>query len=34
MFTFCLKCQKDKENVNSKVIKTRNGSTMLLLKCV
>ena len=31
MFTYCLKCKKDTENVNSKVLKTRNGRTMFLL---
>ena len=33
MLTYCLKCKKDTENVNSKVIKTQNGSAMLLSKC-
>ena len=33
MLTYCLKCQKDTENVDSKVIQTKNGRTMLLSKC-
>ena len=33
MLTYCIKCKKDTENVNSKVIKTQNGSAMLLSKC-
>ena len=31
--TYCLKCRKDRENVNSKVIKTKNSRPMLLSKC-
>ena len=34
MLTYCLKCKIDTENVNSKVIKTKNDKTMLLSKCV
>ena len=33
MLTCCLKCKKGTENVNSKVIKAKNGKSMLLLKC-
>ena len=33
MLTYCLKCKKDTENVNSKVIKTKNGRPLLLSKC-
>ena len=33
MLTYCLKCKKDTENVDSKVIKTKNGKAMLLSKC-
>ena len=33
MLTYCLKCKKDTKNVNSKVVKIKNGRTMLLLKC-
>ena len=32
MLTYCLKCKKNTENVNSKVINTKNGSTMLSSK--
>ena len=32
MQTYCLKCIKDTENVNSKVFKTKNGKP-LLSKC-
>ena len=34
MLTYCLKCKKDTENVNSKGIKIKNGRPMLLSKCV
>ena len=33
MSTYCLKCKKNTENVNSKVLKTKNGRSMLLRKC-
>ena len=33
MKSYCLKCRKDTENVNSKVLKTKNGRTMILSKC-
>ena len=33
MLTCCLKCNKDTENINSKVIETKNGRTMLSSKC-
>ena len=33
MFTYCLKCKKNTENVDSKVSKTKNGRTMLSSKC-
>ena len=29
MLTYCLKCKKDTENVDSKMLKTKNGRTML-----
>ena len=32
MLTYCLKCKKDTENVDVKVIKTKNGRSMLLSK--
>ena len=28
MLTYCLKCKKDTENVDSKVLKTKNDKTM------
>ena len=34
MLTYCLKCKKDTENVNPKVLKTKNGKTMPSSKCV
>ena len=33
MLTYCLKCKKDTESVNSKVLKTKNSRTMLSSKC-
>ena len=33
MLTYCLKCKKDTENVNSKVIKRKSGRPMLLSEC-
>ena len=33
MLTYCLKCKKNTENVNSNVLKTKNGRIMLLSKC-
>ena len=32
MLTYCLKCKKNTENVNSKVLKTRNCRTALSSK--
>ena len=32
--TYCLKCEKDTESVDSKMLKTKNGKTMLSLKSV
>ena len=32
MSTYCLKCKKDTENVNSKILRTKNG-TIMLSKC-
>ena len=34
MLTYCLKCKKDVESVDSKFSKTKNGRTILLSKCV
>ena len=33
MPSYCLKCKKNKENINSRVSKTSNGKIMLLSKC-
>ena len=34
MLIYCLKCKKNTEKVYSKVLKTKNGRTMLSSKCV
>ena len=34
MKSYCLKCRKDNENINSKVSKTSNSRIMILSKCV
>ena len=33
MKSFCLKCRKDTENINPRVLKTSNNRTMALSKC-
>ena len=33
MKTYCLVCRKSTDNINSKVIRTKNGRLMLLSKC-
>ena len=33
MSSYCLKCRKNTESKNPKVVKTLNGRTMLLSKC-
>ena len=33
MKSYCLKCKKDTENINPRVLKTSNGITMILSKC-
>ena len=33
MLSYCLKCKKNTENINSKVSKTKNGKTIMLSKC-
>ena len=33
MKSYCLKCRKDTENINSKVSKASNNRTMILSKC-
>ena len=34
MKSYCLKCRKNTENINSRVSKTSNGITIVLSKCV
>ena len=33
MKSYCLKCRKDTENINSRVSKTSNNRTTMLSKC-
>ena len=33
MLSYCLKCTKNTENINTKVLKTNNDKTVSLLKC-
>ena len=33
MKSYCLKCRKDTENINPKVLGTSNGKVMILSKC-
>ena len=33
MLSYCLKCKKDTESINSKVSKTTNCKTMMFSKC-
>ena len=33
MKSYCLKCRKNTENINSKVSKTSNNRTMIVSKC-
>ena len=33
MKSYCLKCRKDTKNINPRVSKTSNGTTMVLSKC-
>ena len=33
MLSYCLKCKKNTESKNPKVVKTKNGRIMLLSKC-
>ena len=33
MLSYCLKCKKNTDSINPKVLKTTNGKTMILLKC-
>ena len=33
MLTYCLKSKEDTKNIDSKMLKTKNGRTMLTSKC-
>ena len=33
MLSYCLKCRKNTESKNPKVVRTKNGRIMLLSKC-
>ena len=33
MLTYCLKCKKNKKNIDPKLIETKNGRFMLSSKC-
>ena len=33
MLSYCLKCKKNTESMNPKVLKTSNGKAMILSKC-
>ena len=33
MLSYCLKCRKNTESKNAKVVRTKNGTTMFLSKC-
>ena len=33
MLSYCLKCRKNTESKNSKVVRAKNGRIILLLKC-
>ena len=33
MKSYCLKCRKNAENINPRVLKTSNSRTMVLSKC-
>ena len=33
MKSYCLKCRRDTKNINSRVSKTSNNTTMILSKC-
>ena len=33
MKTYCLKCRKDTENINPKIVSTSNGKAMILSNC-
>ena len=33
MKTYCVKCRKDTENLNTKIFKTKNGRLLMQSKC-
>ena len=33
MSSYCLKCKKNTENINPRVLKTKNDETIILSKC-
>ena len=33
MLSYCLKCRKNMESINPRVVKTINGKTMILSEC-
>ena len=33
MLSYCLKCKRNTESINAKVLKTTNGRTMILSTC-
>ena len=33
MNSYCLSCKKDTENINPKIVRTKNNRLMMLLKC-
>ena len=33
MKTYCLKCKKDTENIDSKIVKTKNNRILMQSKC-
>ena len=33
MKVYCVKCRKDTENLNSKILKTKNGRLLMQSKC-
>ena len=33
MLSYCLKCRRNRESKDPKVVRTKNGRTMLLSKC-
>ena len=33
ILSYCLKCRKNTESINPRVLKTRNGKTIILSKC-